>query len=152
MKKFSKLGILLGVLLFTLLISGCGKKTALTASEFKSKMEDLGFEIVDVTEYISDEAVKTVYNAQKVDAYTIEFYVSKTDSGATAGYNQFVANLKAISAKTGTEITKDTYSKYTDTASGYYSVVSKIDKTYLNVRAKDSYKTEINEIIEELGY
>jgi len=152
MKKLSKLGILLGVILFTLLISGCGKKVALTASEFKNKMENLGFEIKDVTEYTSDETVEKAYNAQKVDAYTIEFYVSKNTSGAKAGYDQFVANLKAISAKTGTEITKDTYTKYVDTANSYYSVVSRIDKTYLNVRAKDSYKTEINNIIEELGY
>ena len=45
-----------------------------------------------------------------------------------------------------------TYSKYIDEAGDYYSVVVKIDKTYLYVRAADKYKSEINTVLKELGY
>lgn len=155
MKKFAKISFFIVLVLGTLLISGCGKKVALDAAGFKNKMEAYGFEIVDVTEYITDTTVKTAYIAQKADAYQIEFYVSKSELGAKAGYEQYVANLKAVAGETNkafTELTKDTYTKYTDKANKYYSVASRIDKTYLYVRAAESYEKEINVILTELGY
>ncbi len=155
MKKYIKVISLIGVLLLALLVSGCGKKTALTMEDFKSKMEAYGFENMDQTEYITDDTIETAYIAQKVGAYQIEFYLDKTEDGAKAGYDQYVANLKAVAGEGSTEfseVTTDTYTKYTDSAGEYYSVVSRIGKTYLYVRADAKYESEINTILKGLGY
>ncbi|HOP65807.1 MAG TPA: hypothetical protein PLX66_02170 [Bacilli bacterium] len=155
MKKISKLGLLALVIVFSLFITGCGKKTALTADEFKNQMETLGFDVIDATEYITDETVATAYIAQKADAYQVEFYVFTTDDAAKAGYDQYVANLKVIAGSetnANTEVTNNTYYKYTDKAGDYYSATIKVDKTLLYVRALSTYQSEIDQIIDELNY
>ncbi len=155
MKKYFKLIALFSVLAFTLFITGCSKKVALEMSDFKSKMESYGFEVIDATSYMTDTTIKTAYIAQKSNAYQIEFYLAKSENGAKAGYEQYVANLKAVAgtdSKKNTTVTKDTYSKYTDKAGDYYSVVVRIGNTYLYVRANTSYEKEINTILEGLGY
>lgn len=155
MKKYIKIIGLIGVLLLTLVVSGCGAKKALTVDDFKTKMETLGFEIMDQTEYISNEDISKAYIAQKVGAYQVEYYLAKSEAGATAGYDQYIANLKLVAGtdtKSNSEEKAKTYSKYTDSAGDYYSVVVKIDKTYLYVRAAEKYKSEINTILKELGY
>ena len=155
MKKYIKAISLIGILFLALLVSGCGSKKALTVDDFKTKMETLGFEIMDQTKYISNEDVKTAYLAQKVGAYQVEFYLAKSEAGAKAGYDQYVANLKTVAgsdSKKNSEKSSKTYSKYTDKAGDYYSVVIRVDKTYLYVRAAEKYESEINTVLEELGY
>ena len=78
--------VLLLILLLTITVAatGCEKKKAITAEEFKKTMESKGYVIKDVNDQFEGQKVlKQVYLAIKADSsYQIEFYeLTTTDAG-----------------------------------------------------------------------
>ena len=160
MKKLKNLvtGLLCLVVLFTL--SGCLNinlnKTSITASDFKTKMEEKGYTIKDATSQFSDYSyVKQVYLA--IDSsmtYQIEFYELETNDDAVSFYNR---NKQDFENKKGTgsvETTVDfgNHSKYTLAGSDTYNVVSRIDNTAIYISVSKDLKSTIDKELKELGY
>ena len=155
MKRIIKLSLFIVMLVGVFTFTGCGKKEALTAETFKTTAAEKGYEVTDITEYITSEDITSAQIALKTNAYQIEFYVAKDEKGAKAGYEQYIANLEAVAGTSGTkgkETTSKTGAKYIDENGDYYSVVSRLDNTYLYVRAAKTYSAEIAKVVSELGY
>ncbi len=156
MKKLGKLLVIAVLLGGVFMVSGCDKnKKALTAEEFKTKIEAQSLEVMDVTEYMSDTTIKSAQYGLKTNAYQLEFYVSEDEKSAKAGYEQYIANLEAVAgadAKKGTETTGKNYDKYVDTNGDYYSLVIRVDNTYLYSRTAKENQKDVEKVVKELGY
>lgn len=156
MKNFKKL--LLGVFLLAIVFitSGCGNKTALTAENFKSKVEAKGYTVQDATsQFSSNSEISKVYIAIASDSsYQIEFYVLDSTDNAVSFYNNnksiFEQSKSNGSGETNSEI--GNHSKYTLKTNGTYKVISRIDNTVVYLNVNSTYKKNIDKILKELGY
>lgn len=149
MKK-SLLALCIGMMV--LLFVGCSSKTAITDEDFRTKLEDQGFEMHDVTEQFGDQA-ETVTVAIK-DDYQIEFYVMPSVEDAEYSYNLNKNNLEEAkgSSSVNTSASVANYSTYTLSTTEGYAVVSRVDNTFLYCNVAASHKGDIEQIVKDLGY
>ncbi len=150
MKKISFVTI---SLMLMLMLTACGKKEALTGAEFKSKMEEKGYDVVDIAEDYEEGTLVTALLAVK-DDYQIEFYVVNDEEQSIRAYNQNKTEFEGLktSGSIETETSLSNHAKYTLTSSGKYMVVSRIDNTFLYVSVADAKKTEVSEALKFLNY
>lgn len=161
MKKkvlFIVLGIILvAVLGVTMLFVSLNKeKESMTATEFKTLMQEKGFVVSDATSQFSDyDYVKQVYVAAPSDySYKIEFYELSNLDYATMFYN----NNKSIfesskgNASGETNVSMKNYSKYSLSTNGKFKVVSRIDNTVIYLDVNSNQKDTVKDLLKELGY
>lgn len=138
-----------------LLLSGCGtSKAKLEPEQFKSKMENEGFEIKDASKEMNYDYIVKIYVAKKTN-YNIEYYNIIDEEYAAIFYqnnvefinNNIVGDEKAVLEESG-----NNYSKYTVVYDGRYKLVSRIDNTVIFLNVSDRYKDDIDDLIERLGY
>ena len=153
-KNFFALVAICFIMLFT--ITGCGNKKALTASDFKSKMETNGYIVQDATSQMSEyDYIQQVYIAINSDyTYQIEFYeLSDNDYAA-----RFFNNNKSIfedsksSGAVETSVNIGNHAKYSLTTDGKFKVVSKIDNTVIYLNVDEDYKSSVKDVLKDLGY
>lgn len=138
-----------------LLLSGCGtSKAKLEPEQFKSRMENEGFEIKDASKEMNYDYIVKIYVAKKTN-YNIEYYNIIDEEYAAIFYqnnvefinNNIVGDEKAVLEESG-----NNYSKYTVVYDGRYKLVSRIDNTVIFLNVSDRYKDDIDDLIERLGY
>jgi hypothetical protein len=140
-----------------LTLSSCGiftPRTALTADEFKSKMEDAGYIVTDAKDIFDAGMVDDVLLADKDGDYQIEFYIVPTVDQAKAAFDENKTGFEdvdesKISTLSGSGSNYAYYRK--STADGYY-VVSRIENTFIYVDASSGFNDEIKSILKDLGY
>lgn len=142
-------------LLILLGVTGCGNKTAISTSTFKSITEENNYITSDVTnQYISYEYVNEATVAQSSEGFQIEFYVLDSESNAISMFNTnkdiFESYKGNASTETSSNIGNNT--SYTLTSNGYYMHLCRVDNTLLYVRVLDSYKDSVKDIIKKIGY
>lgn len=131
-------------------------KQAITANEFKDKMEDMNYIIVDAKEQFADyDYIEKVYLAVSEDyTYKIEFYETDGVEQAISFYNInkniFEDYKTSVSFETSASIGNN--SKYTLTTEKEYRLLSRIDNTVIFVHVDKEYKDKINEALKEIGY
>ena len=151
-----KKGIVFGVLCFLMLflVTGCGKKTVITTSEFISKAEKAGYQTTDITaQYSSYEYVKEATIA-KNDNYQVEFYVIDGEDKAKGMFDTNKAdfeNSKGSSSSYST-VNLANYSTYALTSSGKYKYIARVDSTLLYIDVDEKYKDDVKKFVKELGY
>lgn len=162
-KVVRKLALALGLVGLIASLSGCGlKKTAITADEFSSKMEDEGYQMVDITNQY--EEVENALLAMNLDdGYKIEYYNFADEDSARTAYNQTANkfdkkyNVKMMSMN----LTFNHSQSFYFTGQGKdadgnklesYVHISRVDDTMILVVADKEYRDDIKAIIKELGY
>lgn len=162
-KVVRKLALALGLVGLIASLSGCGlKKTAITAEEFSSKMEDEGYQMVDITNQY--EEVENALLAMNLDdGYKIEYYDMADEDSARTAYNQTANkfdkkyNVKMMSMN----LTFNHSQSFYFTGQGKdadgnklesYVHISRVDDTMILVVADKEYRDDIKAIIKELGY
>lgn len=163
MKKGTKIAIIIAVIiavivLGTVLMFAFAKdKTAITAEEFKDKMEAKGYVIGDVTEQFEEykDYIKKAYIAANEEiTYQIEFYEILNSEYASSFFSlnkQVFENLeKKMAAETSVNLKN--YSVYTLSTDSKYRVLSRIDNTVVYINVDNQYKDVVKSILEELGY
>lgn len=162
-KVVRKLALVLGLVGLISSLSGCGlKKTAITAEEFSSKMEDEGYQMVDITNQY--EEVENALLAMNLDdGYKIEYYNFADEDSARTAYNQTANkfdkqyNVKMMSMN----LTFNHSQSFYFTGQGKdadgnklesYVHISRVDDTMILVIADKEYRDDIKAIIKELGY
>lgn len=151
-KKILLLVSAISIMLFALV--GCSEKTALTPDEFKSKMEEKGYEIQDATaQFEGVEGVEKVYIALK-DSHQIEFYQVASQEQAAEAYSGNKATFESQkgSSATETDVSGKNSAKYTLNSGGKYRVISTIGTTFVYLDVESGVKDEVNGILDELGY
>lgn len=139
-----------------LLITGCKDKTAISAEEFKTKMEEKQYSVDDLTNIFVDSVnVEKVYIATSSDTnHQIAFYQFSDTSIATNFYEQnktnYESNKKSASSNTSVELKN--YSKYTLKTNDEYKVLSRIDNTVIMLEVNSKYENDVKNILKELGY
>lgn len=153
--KIVSLVIVLLVILFSL--AGCSNKEPITTEDFKTKMEAKDFSVQDVksSQFSAYDYIEEAYVAiDSMGKYQIEFYVLTDESQATAFFNtnqELFENYKGNSS-IESNVSIMNSSKYALTSSGKYMVVSKIANTAIYISESDTYKSDIEVILKELGY
>lgn len=161
MKK-KTLFIILGIIL-VLLIGGIAlfsslnkEKESMTASQFKTLMEERGFVVSDATSQFSEyDYVEQVYVAAPSDySYKIEFYELSDVEYATSFYNNNKSIFESSKGNTSgeTSVSMNNYAKYTLSTSGKYKVVSRIDNTVVYLNVDSDNKDVVKDLLDEIGY
>ncbi len=138
--------------------TGCGDKKMITAEEFKTKMEDKGYSVQDATAQFAEyDFINKVYIAMSRDSsYQIEFYTLSNNEKAIEFFNNNKSIFENTKAGSGKEIETSSSmgnnAKYTLNVNNKYKVVSRIDNTVVFADEEDSHKSEIKDVIKELGY
>lgn len=144
------------IFIFLFLLTGCMKKEAITSENYQTTMEAKNFTVVEATSQFSNYGyVKKALVALSSDSsYQIEFYELDNEENAKGFYDtnqkQFEENEGEMSYSRKTNIAN--YSKYVLVSDGYYKVVSRIDNTVVYLNVPEDKKTEVEGILEELGY
>jgi len=157
MKKTLKTMVVILICLTSVFcFSGCGKKkNPISADEFYKKMEDKNFMIQDSkSQYSSRNEIIRSYVAAPSD-YSFQIEFLELDS-ETSAKNMFSTNQKIFqdssNSKVESSVSVSNYSKYTLEADGKYKVISRIEKTLIYVDADIQYKSNVDSLLNELGY
>lgn len=135
-------------------ITGCDNKKALTKKEFKNKMEDYNFTVMNSIKQFDDyDYIKMAYLAYDEYNNQIEFYGFDDKVAATGFYE---VNKKMIQSEemevSGIEKIKKTYKSYMLTTDNKYLYLCQIDNTVLFTSVNVKYKDKITNIIKKMGY
>lgn len=145
--------VVVGIFAFTKLNK---EKTAVTAEDFKTKMENKGYIVSDaVSQFAGYDYVKKVYIASAKDyTYQIEYYEFSGDEYAVSFYenNKTIFETRKGNVAAETEINLSNHSRYGLSANGKYSVISRIGNTAIYVNVDDTYKDTVKDILNKLGY
>lgn len=156
LKRFKGIMVLVLAFFVLLTVTGCGNKEAISADDFKTKLEEKGYSVQDVTEQMSDvEEIKNVYLAIDADSnYQIEFYELASEDAAAAFFNenQEIFEKTKSSTNAETSVSVGNYSKYTLQGNNTYKVVSRIGNTVIYLDVDDSYKSKVQEVLKEIDY
>jgi hypothetical protein len=136
-------------------LSGCGaSKAKLEPEQFKSRMENEGFEIKDASKEMNYDYIIKIYVAKKTN-YNIEYYNIIDEDYAAIFYQnnvEFINNNIVGDDTLVFEENGSNYSKYTVVYDGRYKLVSRIDNTVIFLNVSDRYKDDIDNLIGKLGY
>ncbi len=133
-------------------------KQAISASEFKTLMEQKGYSILDATDqFKSYEKIKQVYVAMSTDySYKIEFYEVEDDAYATSFYNTNRYTFRTSKSDSDEETENngeiENYSKYTLTSDTNYKLVTRINNTIIYADVNIDDKDNVENVLKELGY
>ena len=151
-KKISS--ILLGLLILVVL-TGCFSKKALTSKEFITVMKDKNFDIYDISStYSSYGYIGTVILAKSKEDYQLGFYTFDDENYATEYFNINKGSFDSLEGDSSSkaQVEAGNYSTYALTKAGKYMYLSRVDNTLLYIDVDVKHKTEVKNIVEELGY
>jgi len=154
MKTKRMTGIGLIILIMAAVFAGCSStRTPLTAQQFQSKTEQMGYAITDATDQFEEGAAEVVLLAVKED-HQIEFFVFPSPGAAVQNYNQNVETVKQKSDTLSSykEVNMSNYNYYIRTTSDGYYVVSRIDNTMLFSAVSKEVTDAAKGTILALGY
>ena len=144
-----------GVVLFTAFKSINKEKTSITADDFNTIMESNGYTMAETTNLFAEYGnfMTKSYAAQKND-YQIEFYQLSSEEDAISMYNtnKEKFELQKADASATTSVSINNYARFSLTANGKYKYVSRIDNTLIYVDVAATYKKEIKDIMDKIGY
>lgn len=152
----NKKSILLGVILLVavFLTTGCIFYNVLDKDDFKDHFTALGYTVTD-TEVPKYDTGKTYLVATKEDVpYKVEYYEFDTEVNAKKVYEKY---KKAIveyitSDSKDQEVKGAVFSKTTSNSEKEYIVISRVKNTLIFIASTQDYKTEINNLLDEIKY
>lgn len=132
------------------------EKNAITAEEFKTKMENKDYVVLNaIAQFEGFDYVKQVYIASPSDyTYQIEFYEFTENEYAQSFYNNsknIFENRKG-SASADTEVNLSNHSKYTLSSNGKYYAISRVGNTAIYIEVNDTYRDTVKDVLKKLGY
>ena len=148
-----KLILLVSTIIIVLITSGCGVKKEATKEEFSNVLSKYNFLVNDYTDISEDKTIEKLLVAKK-NEYAVEFHIYKTEDDAKRAYTGNKKEFKKYKEKNSVESSKDSngYQKYSLELSDRYDVVIRNGKTFLYASINLQYTTELNKIINDLGY
>lgn len=152
----NKKSIILGVIMIlsVLLTTGCLFYNVLEPKDFKDHFTALGYTISD-SETPKYDTGKTYLVASKEDVpYKVEYYEFDTEINAKKVYEKY---KKAIveyitSDSQNHETTGAVFSKTDANSEKEYIVISRVKNTLIFVAGTQDYKTDIDNLLEEVKY
>ncbi len=137
------------------LLTACGgPKTSMTADQFCSSMEQKGFELVDNIDVGQGQADDIWVAVSPEGTYQIEYYDLLSEDQAKIAFSQNVAQFESMkgSSSVSSEINISNYSIKKIESDGRYMYVCRVADTLVYTVSEAAYKTEIEDIIQTIGY
>ena len=152
-----KISILLAMLLVLGLFSACGgRRTALDAAAFIEKAAAAGYMLQDDTTAVNgSNAYLIAFKAGDTDVlYQFEFVVMETSELARNTYELIQPQIEESKGASSSHSTAsmDNYAYYKLTSDGIYSVISRVDNTFICSISPEEYKSEIDTFLKNIGY
>lgn len=152
---FKRLTVFSILVMIVFMASGCSKDP-ITAEQFKTKMEDKNYNIVDITsQYASSpEFIKVYVAVTKDSSYQIEYYKFDSTDSAKKAYESTKNEIENSKGTTSahTSVSLGNYAKYTLSSDGKYTVVSRVEDTLIYSNTTSTYKDKVKEELDDLGY
>lgn len=159
MKKLKTLIITTLCLVAVFALVGCGcsmSKTAISADDFKNKVETQGYIVHDDTDHQKQltnvpDAISKVYVGQNATLNKIEFWQLSEDKYANSMYNN---NLPTYDSNIGikTNVSVGNSDKFTIKKDGKYTVLERVGNTFVLAQASDTDEDALDKTLESLGY
>ncbi len=151
-----KKNIIIIVLISLFLLVGCDiKKEAITSTDFNKVMSEKNFKVTNLSkDFESTSELKEVFIAQspKLD-YQIEYYLLDSKESTAKFYNTNMEKLKnSAKGYSNVEMNGLNYSRYSQTTSSKYQVISCVELTCIFLNVNKDKKDEIKEILEVFNY
>lgn len=156
-----KTGFRLLFLVFVLILSisacsACKKMTPTTPGTFKTTMESLGYTVIDTTDKFENDMkidIESMYIASK-GSIQFGFVACSSSDMAIDIYNSSLENFeeKESSANLSTSVNIGNHSKCTLDNGKEFMVCSRIDDTCIAASADNADKSEIKDVLKQLGY
>ena len=147
-------------------------KATITTETFKTKAEELNFEVIDVKDqYATNEDIEEAFSAKYIkkqeeqdekkendkqddDENQLEFYIFKDIDSAIKMYNVYNSRFEDSNVLAKKEITakRINYASYTLLARGHYMHICRVENTLLYARVKYDDREEYKKLIKELDY
>jgi len=157
-----KLGMkqVLVIVLAMTILSGCGRDV-IASDDFKSYMEDKGYEIVDSTDqYAGIGDVHKGYialvdsnNDGEID-YQIEWLEVKNIEDAILLFEQQKVVSESYKGNSSSEsnVNRKNYSEYSITYNGIHINMIRVENTLVYVMCDEEYKDNVKEDMKQIGY
>jgi len=150
-----KHAILLFLLAASLVIlAACNPKEVLTAQEFTVRMEAAGYEVEDVTSWLSvDHEISTVIVAGTEDII-IEFFVFATDAAARRSFTTIQRYIEDGAGRTRSTRSQNVanYDRFQQTSDGRFEAVTRVENTILTIETTTEHRDAALAVLEVLGY
>lgn len=140
---------------FFLMAAGCTmEKEAITSDEFAAHMQELGFEIVDVTNQMDGQVESAVLALGEDAAYQLEFFEVSTEEQAESAYAQNKATFEMEKGSASTSFTGSgkNFHVYSQKSDGWFSYVCQVERTFLYARVPAEHQDTVEEAAKALGY
>jgi len=152
----TKLIIPIFILVLSLSLSSCKKMTPTTADAFTTTMTSLGYTVVDTTDELESDQkldIESMYIASKGEVQ-FAFIVCSSTNKAMHMYTSSLESFedKETNSNLSTSVSFGNHSKCTLDNGEEYMVFSRIDDTCVIVEADNAKKSEIKDVLKELGY
>ena len=152
----NKKSIILGVIMIlsVLLTTGCLFYNVLEPKDFKDHFTALGYTISD-SETPKYDTGKTYLVASKEDVpYKVEYYEFDTEINAKKVYEKYKKSIVEYitSDSQNHETTGAVFSKTDANSEKEYIVISRVKNTLIFVAGTQDYKTDIDNLLEEVKY
>ena len=139
---------------FVLLLTGCGKKSAINTSKFRSIVESSGYTFTDdYDSYSSYNYFNEAVIASKGDC-DIQFFVLDNASDAKNMFNTNKSKFENSKTGLSTEVSTslNNYDTYLVQTNGYYKYLSRVDNTLVYVNVLMECKDSVKNIIDIMKY
>jgi len=145
--------VIVGIVAFAIINSG---KRAITIEQFEEKAKEMGYNIADMQNTITEkEEVTGAKVAMSEDySYIIRFYTLKDNTSADHFYNENKEEMAKLKQE-GNEMTEKNSKNYHTCslkADGKYRYIARIDSTVLQLSVNESEEQKVTELIKKLGY
>lgn len=155
MKSLKKLaaGMLLGACL--LMAFGCAmKKEPVAAADFAARMEEKGYDIVDVTGRMGGQVASATLAVGENAAYQIEFYEVETEQQAKTAYAQNKATFEAEKGSFSSNYSNNgvNFNLYSQKSDGWYRFICRVERTFVYASVPEQYRDAVQEAVKALGY
>lgn len=144
------------------LLTGCEKKEAISASDFISQMEEDGLSVQECTQDAIDNGgdASIISEGQlAVDAYgnfQIEFYQVVSEDVAEQMFElnkqSIIDDAEGESGISTKSLEMSNYARYTSNDGDMYYFIEYVDDTLVYAKADSDYKEDCVEELEAIGY
>lgn len=154
MKKNKSIILGIVIIVTVVLITGCGLFYNLVDSkEFKEYFSALGYSISDSLEGTYES--KTYLVAEKSDVpYKIEYYEFEDELSAKKVFEKYKDNITdyLTSSSENQNVTGAVFSKFVAVSTNEYIVISRVKNTLIFIAGTNTYKSEIDTLLEDIKY
>ena len=152
-KKRTLIYLLLTILFLTTL-TACSPKSTIDSNEFITKVEALGYDVLDDSEQCRKEGPATTCLYIEEGSVSIGFIVFDSSNHAVAGFNQVKQQAEyykgSVSSSSSTSISN--YNKYSQSSGDTYFYIIRIGNTLFYSSCDKSQKHIIDDIVKAIGY